>query len=290
MRRLLLAVALAPTLLAAPAHAQVTLGRLFNTPDERAALDARRALAPPGGAQEGAAGPGQPGQPAQPAAIPGVPPGAPGSGSAATLPPGVPGAGGSPMLPPGVPGSGSSPMLPPGVPGAGGAPPMSAQMPYPGSAAMPTAPGMPGAAANGQTPYPGSAAVPAPGLPGAPASAQMPYPGSAAMSAAAGAAPGMQAAANGQAPYPGNGTAPAGGNPQAGAAPQQALTFNGMLRTSKGRSTVWLNNLPQSGSQQSLRAGAKALTVVLPSGRTIKLQPGQRYDLATGTIKDVNQQ
>ena len=281
MRRLLLAVALAPTLLAAPAHAQVTLGRLFNTPDERAALDARRALAPPGGAQEGAAGTGQPGQPAQPAGIPGVPPGAPGSGSAAMLPPGVPGAGGSPMLPPGVPGSGgsamlppgvpgsgSSPMLPPGVPGAGGTPPMSAQMPYPGSAAMPTAatsaaPGMPGAAANGQMPYPGSAAAPAPG---------------------------MQAAANGQAPYPGNGTAPAGGYPQADAAPQQALTFNGMLRTSKGRSTVWLNNLPQSGSQQSLRAGAKALTVVLPSGRTIKLQPGQRYDLATGTIKDVNQQ
>ena len=72
--------------------------------------------------------------------------------------------------------------------------------------------------------------------------------------------------------------------------PREQLELNGVLRTSSGRSTVWLNNVPQSGAQNKFsNRNNKALTVTLPSGKKVLLQPGQRYDLADGRVKDINE-
>jgi len=74
--------------------------------------------------------------------------------------------------------------------------------------------------------------------------------------------------------------------------PPETLVMNGVLRTSSGRSTVWLNEIPQSGRQMKVvqRAhNAPQLTVQLPSGKKVLLKPGQRYDLADGRVKDVNE-
>ncbi|MBP1204442.1 hypothetical protein JOD97_002484 [Duganella sp. 1411] len=72
-------------------------------------------------------------------------------------------------------------------------------------------------------------------------------------------------------------------------APEQ-LEMNGVVRSSSGRSTVWLNNVPQSGPQNKFsNRNSKALTVTLPSGKKVLLRPGQRYDLADGRVKDINE-
>jgi hypothetical protein len=77
--------------------------------------------------------------------------------------------------------------------------------------------------------------------------------------------------------------------------PPEALVMNGVLRTSNGRSTVWLNDVPQSGaantnSKLSRRdKNAPAVTVTLPSGKKVVLKAGQRYDLNEGRVKDVNE-
>ena len=87
---------------------------------------------------------------------------------------------------------------------------------------------------------------------------------------------------------------PPGVDPAAPAAeappPREQLELNGVLRTSGGRSTVWLNNVPHSGAQNKFsNRNKKTLTVTLPSGKKVLLQPGQRYDLADGRVKDVNE-
>ena len=105
-----------------------------------------------------------------------------------------------------------------------------------------------------------------PGVPG-----NMPPPG------AQGMQPGMAPGMDPNAP------------PPAPPAPEQ-LEMNGVVRSSSGRSTVWLNNVPQSGPQNKFsNRNKKALTVTLPSGKKILLRPGQRYDLADGRVKDINE-
>ncbi|MET0321235.1 MAG: hypothetical protein ABW069_10990 [Duganella sp.] len=79
-----------------------------------------------------------------------------------------------------------------------------------------------------------------------------------------------------------------GATGDAAPAPEQ-LTMNGVLRTSSGRSTVWLDNVPQRGNVKFSNRNSRAVTVTLPSGKRVVLQPGQRYDLADGRVKDINQ-
>lgn len=89
-----------------------------------------------------------------------------------------------------------------------------------------------------------------------------------------------------QMPMPGASSAAAADTPP----PSEQLTMNGVLRSSNGRSTVWLNNQPQRGAANKFtNRDSKAVTVTLPSGKRIVLQPGQRYDLADGRVKDVSQ-
>jgi len=89
-----------------------------------------------------------------------------------------------------------------------------------------------------------------------------------------------------QMPMPGASSAAAADTPP----PSEQLTMNGVLHSSNGRSTVWLNNQPQRGAANKFtNRDSKAFTVTLPSGKRIVLQPGQRYDLADGRVKDVSQ-
>ena len=85
-------------------------------------------------------------------------------------------------------------------------------------------------------------------------------------------------------------TLAAGADAPATPPPPEQLELNGVVRSSSGRSTVWLNNMPQSGPQNKFsNRNKKALTVTLPSGKKVLLQPGQRYDLADGRVKDINE-
>jgi hypothetical protein len=104
-----------------------------------------------------------------------------------------------------------------------------------------------------------------------------------------------------EAPPPGSQGLPPEGQPIPGAegmpqpaapAAPEALVMNGVLRSSSGRSTVWLNDVPQSGARNKLSkrgAASPALTVTLPSGKKVILKAGQRYDLNEGRVKDVNE-
>lgn len=104
------------------------------------------------------------------------------------------------------------------------------------------------------------------------------------------AAPNEVGGPPGMAPADANQPGANGGTPPP--APPEILVLNGTLRTSGGRSTVWLNDVPQRGKQLQLpqrQRGAAQLTVRLPSGQTVLLKPGQRYDLRDGKVKDVNE-
>ena len=165
---------------------------------------------------------------------------------------------------------------PPGI-----APPGANQpIPYPGAGQQ-----APAAGPGQQLPYPGAGAGQQATYPGA--GQPVPYPG-------AGQAvpyPGANQAGNQPVPYPsGNAGANPGDPPPP--SPPETLVMNGVLRTSNGRSTVWLNDVPQSGRQMKVvqRAhSAPQLTVQLPSGKKVLLKPGQRYDLAEGRVKDINE-
>ncbi|MYN47479.1 hypothetical protein GTP23_20755 [Pseudoduganella sp. FT93W] len=82
------------------------------------------------------------------------------------------------------------------------------------------------------------------------------------------------------------------GNPAAApaAAAPVTLLMGGSMRSSSGRSTVWLNNVPQNdGLNRFSNSGKADLSVTLPSGQRIVLKPGQRYDLSAARVKDVNE-
>ena len=93
----------------------------------------------------------------------------------------------------------------------------------------------------------------------------------------AGAAPAMQEAGPASAPPP---------------APPPALTLNGVVRRSNGRSTVWLNQVPQDEQSRRLpksAGSAAALSLQSSDGRTVWLKPGQRYDLNDATVKELDE-
>jgi hypothetical protein len=64
------------------------------------------------------------------------------------------------------------------------------------------------------------------------------------------------------------------------------LVLGGVLKSSHGATTVWLNETAQTTSRANARG---AVSVTLPSGKRIMLKPGQRYDFNEGRVKDVGQ-
>ncbi|OEZ92242.1 hypothetical protein [Duganella phyllosphaerae] len=244
MKRLLLSL---PLLALCAAHAQPQLGRLFNTPQERQAIDASRNR--PAGAGAGI---------------------------------------GFPQTTPGSAGALAPAMSPAEAQRAGAMQPSTMPaMPAGMQAAMPAAQAMP------QGTRPGFAPDVVPALPpNLPPGMQAEVMAMARTSREL--APTSQPQQQQQQPIPTQMPMPMPGSAPAAAAttetvPEQ-LTMNGVLRSSNGRSTIWLNNVPQRGAANKFsNRDSKAVAVTLPSGRRIVLQPGQRYDLADGRVKDVSQ-
>ena len=86
--------------------------------------------------------------------------------------------------------------------------------------------------------------------------------------------------------------------PPALAAPQQPatppvpaapVTVNGFVRSSSGRSTVWVNEAAQEDARNRFSGSERKATVTLrlPSGRKVELKPGQTADPDKVTVRDV---
>ena len=68
--------------------------------------------------------------------------------------------------------------------------------------------------------------------------------------------------------------------------PSPPMELNGLVQRSSGRSTVWLNQAPQQEPHNHV-SGASQLTLRLSNGQVVVLKPGQQYDPASGTVKEV---
>ncbi len=99
---------------------------------------------------------------------------------------------------------------------------------------------------------------------------------------AAPTAPGMMDGANPQAMA--NAAAPS--MTAAPLAPaSSSVQLSGVLRGSSGRTTVWLNQVPQTGGATA--GPGQAVSLRLSSGRQLILKPGQRYDPDHGSVQEV---
>lgn len=72
-----------------------------------------------------------------------------------------------------------------------------------------------------------------------------------------------------------------GAAPPAGPVP---VELSGVLRSSSGRTTTWLNAEPSAAGTPS--AGGKAVTLRLSSGRKLLIKPGQTYDAISGAVQE----
>jgi len=72
------------------------------------------------------------------------------------------------------------------------------------------------------------------------------------------------------------------------APPPEPMVLNGIVKRSDGKNTVWLNQTPQNDTP-NLRSAKGALSLRLPSGRQVILQPGQRYDPLDDKVKEAHE-
>lgn len=64
-----------------------------------------------------------------------------------------------------------------------------------------------------------------------------------------------------------------------------AVQLSGVLRGSSGRTTIWLNQVPQTAG---VKAGpGPAVSLRLSSGRRLIMKPGQSFDPASGSVQEV---
>lgn len=69
-------------------------------------------------------------------------------------------------------------------------------------------------------------------------------------------------------------------------APPQPVHMNGLVRSSNGRTTVWLDGMAQSESSAQLLKG-KQVQMHLSSGRRVILKPGQSFNPVNGKVQDL---
>jgi len=62
--------------------------------------------------------------------------------------------------------------------------------------------------------------------------------------------------------------------------PPPPVELNGVVQRSSGHSTIWLNQTPHNDTKGTLR---------LSNGQPLRLKPGQRYDPASNTIREVTE-
>ena len=98
-----------------------------------------------------------------------------------------------------------------------------------------------------------------------------------------------QARAAARAPAPP--TAAAAQQPALAPAPAEPVTLHGFVRSSSGRSTVWVNAAEQEDARNRFSGPGRKPAVILrlPSGRRIELKPGQTADPNNARVRDVHQ-
>ena len=70
--------------------------------------------------------------------------------------------------------------------------------------------------------------------------------------------------------------------------PPAPVVVTGIVKRSNGRSTVWINNVPQEDAAiaPDARSGAPSVTVPLPTGQQATVKAGQQLDVTTGEVRD----
>lgn len=79
--------------------------------------------------------------------------------------------------------------------------------------------------------------------------------------------------------------------PAAAPAPAEPVTVHGFVRSSSGRSTVWVDAAEQEDGRNRFSGPGRKPSVILrlPSGRRIELKPGQTADPNNARVRDVHQ-
>jgi hypothetical protein len=72
------------------------------------------------------------------------------------------------------------------------------------------------------------------------------------------------------------------------------ITIDGFVRKNNGKTTVWINQVPQHDQDHPqgisiLRSGrnSAAISMQLPSGKSVQLKAGQSFDATNGKVTDV---
>jgi hypothetical protein len=72
------------------------------------------------------------------------------------------------------------------------------------------------------------------------------------------------------------------------------ITLDGFVRKNNGKTTVWVNQIPQTGHDNAQGItivqsghGPSAISMQLPSGKSIRLKAGQTFDKTNGKVIDV---
>lgn len=73
----------------------------------------------------------------------------------------------------------------------------------------------------------------------------------------------------------------------------EQITLNGLVRRSSGKTTAWINQLPQYGNETpqgvAVRQGPaskSSAVLLLPSGRQVNLKAGQTFDITKGKVRE----
>lgn len=73
----------------------------------------------------------------------------------------------------------------------------------------------------------------------------------------------------------------------------EQITLNGIVRRSSGKSTIWINQVPQRENEnpqgvtiQQGKTSKPSAVLLLPSGKKVEIKPGQTFDAGKGKIRE----
>lgn len=73
----------------------------------------------------------------------------------------------------------------------------------------------------------------------------------------------------------------------------EQITLNGIVRRSSGKTTAWINQVPQHENEtpqgiavQQGKTSKPSALLLLPSGRQVQLKAGQTFDTTKGKIRE----
>lgn len=73
----------------------------------------------------------------------------------------------------------------------------------------------------------------------------------------------------------------------------EQISLNGIVRRSSGKTTVWINQLPQHENEtpqgvamQPGKTSKPSAVLLLPSGKKVDLKAGQTFDAARGKVRE----